>query len=84
MENELYAEFAARFAAASPEELEEAFNHEVGNNGWCFARSCHDISLLKEMIRRGIDVSPVYKDHAISFRHRIRIDGDRVVVLNDD
>ena len=80
MENSVYNQFAARFAASSLSSLLESFNSQVGNRGWNSTRSLHDAALVNELIRRGIDVSAVYDGQTISFAHHVALDGNRLVV----
>ena len=80
MENPVYKQFAARFAASSLSSLLESFNNQVGNRGWNSTRSLHDAALVDELIRRGIDVSAVYDGQTISFAHHVALDGNRLVV----
>lgn len=80
--NNLVSDFAARFAAASLSSLVDSFNRHVGNSGFNSARAAHDVSLVNEFIRRGIDVSAVSDGHSISFAHHIQLDtsGTRLVL----
>ena len=80
MENPVYNQFAARFAASSLSSLLESFNSQVGNRGWNSTRALHDAALVDELIRRGIDVSAVYDGRRISFAHHVALDSNRVVV----
>ncbi len=72
--NNLVSEFAARFAAASLSSLVDSFNRQVGNRGFNSARAAHDVTLVNEFVRRGIDVSAVSDGHSISFAHHIQLD----------
>lgn len=80
MENPVYNEFAARFAASSISSLLESFNHEVGNRGWNSTRSFHDAALIDELVRRGIDVSAVYDGKKISFAHHVVLENNKLVI----
>lgn len=80
MENPVYNQFAARFAASSISSLLESFNSEVGNYGWNSTRSFHDAALVDELIRRGIDVSAVYDGKKISFAHHVKLVDNRLVI----
>ena len=79
MENPLYDSFAARFAACSLQSLVESFNSQVGRRGWASARAAHDLALIRELIRRGIDVSAVYDGQRISFAKHVSLSGGTLV-----
>ena len=52
--------------------------------GWVGMRAYHDQALIDEFLRRGIDVSSVYDDKAISFAHPVRYDiqGNELVIVS--
>ena len=54
------------------------------NRGWSSMRAYHDQALIDEFQRRGIDVSSVYDDKAISFAHPVRYDiqGSKLVLVS--
>ena len=66
--------FAARFAAATTQNLVEEFNRQVGNTGWTSARALHDQALIAELQCRGIDISSVNDVSSTDFNHHVRID----------
>ena len=72
--NNSVPDFAARFAAASPQSLIEEFNRQVGSKAWTSARAVHDQALIAELQGRGIDLSAVYDDHSIDFSRPVRLD----------
>lgn len=74
--NPLYADFSARFAKASLQSLIESFNSQVGCRGWGSARACHDVALIDELKRRGIDLSAVSQGGGTSFAHKVALDAD--------
>lgn len=55
MNNSLYDQFAASFAAKSLSSLVDSFNRQVGCRGFNSARAAHDRALIDELISRGID-----------------------------
>ena len=69
-----YIKFALQFADMQITELVNIFNRQVGNRGWTNMRAYHDKALIDEFLRRGIDVSAIYKGKAISFAHPVRYD----------
>lgn len=79
--NPLYVEFAERMASASVESLVGAFNSGVGNRGFNQARAAHDMALIDELQRRGIDISAVGDGRRVSFVRRVALsaDGRRLV-----
>lgn len=84
MENQLYAQYASRFAEATLSSLVETFNAQVGHAGFGSARAAHDLALIDEFKRRGIDVSVVVRDGRISFARPVALDAQesRLVVLD--
>lgn len=72
--NSLYADFAARFAKASLQSLIDSFNAQVGC--WGSARACHDVALIDELKRRGIDLSAISQGGGTSFAHKVTLDPD--------
>ena len=67
-------DFAARFKAASNQELVDIFNQSVGNRGWTSMRAVHDQILIDEIIRRGIDVSAIHKGNTTNFSRKVVYD----------
>lgn len=80
--NQFYVQFAEQFASASVESLVSAFNRGVGNQGFNAARAAHDMALMDEFRRRGIDVSAVDDSKAVSFAHKVALNasGNKLVV----
>ena len=78
-----YIMFALRFADMQIPELVNIFNAQVQNRGWSSMRAYHDQALIDEFQRRGIDISAVYDDKAISFAHPVRYDiaANRLVTI---
>ena len=79
-----YIKFALYFADMQISELVTAFNREVQNRGWTSMRGYHDLALIDEFQRRGIDVSSVYDGKSLSFAHAVRYDllNNKLVVIN--
>lgn len=80
MNNSIYNDFAEQFAASSITSLVDSFNRQVGNRGWTSARAAHDLALIDELKRRGIDVSAVFDGTAISFAHHVELDNNSLVI----
>lgn len=78
----LSARFRERFRDLDDDGLVASFNYQVGNMGWTSARARHDVSLIAEFERRGIDISVVVSEdpRAISFARKVRLE-DRKLVL---
>ena len=79
-----YTKYALQFADMQIPELVNTFNSLIGNRGWTSMRAYHDQALIDEFLRRGIDVSSVYDDKAISFAHPVRyaIQGSKLVLVS--
>lgn len=82
MNNSLYDQFAARFAADSLTSLVDSFNCQVGCRGFNSARAAHDRALINELLRRGIDLSAVRSDGATSFAHHVKLEDNRFVTID--
>ena len=67
-----YTKYALQFADMQIPELVTVFNQQVGNTGWAGMRAYHDLALIDEFQRRGIDVSAIYDGKAIGFDYSIR------------
>ena len=66
-----YIRFALRFADMQIPELVTVFNAQVQSRGWSSMRAYHDLALLDEFTRRGIDVSAITDGHTTSFAHPV-------------
>ena len=82
--NNSVPDFAARFAAASPQSLVEEFNRQVGSNAWTSARAVHDQALIAELQGRGIDISAVNDGRNTDFNHLVRMDetGNLLILID--
>ncbi len=69
-----YTKYALQFADMQIPELVTVFNNQVGNAGWTGMRTYHDLALIDELLRRGIDVSAVYDGKTINFVRQVRHD----------
>lgn len=69
-----YPHYAAIFAQEDLLTLIANFNREVGLRGFNSQRAAHDVALIDELIRRGLDVSAIYDGTTISFANHISID----------
>lgn len=45
-------------------------------------RARHDHALIQELVRRGIDISAVSHDSAISFAHHVTLEANRLVTTD--
>ena len=79
-----YIKYALQFADMQIPELVTLFNTQVQNRGWSSMRAYHDLALIDEFQRRGIDASSVYDGKAISFAHPVRYDiqGNKLVLVS--
>ena len=71
--NHSIQDFAARFAAASTQNLVEEFNRQVGSKAWTSSRAVHDQALIAELQGRGIDLSAVYDGQSIDFSRTVHL-----------
>lgn len=75
-QNPSYTHYAAIFAQEDLLTLIANFNRQVGLRGFNSERAAHDVALIHEFIRRGLDVSAIYDGTTISFANCIAIDAD--------
>ena len=79
-----YIKFALRFADMQIPELVTVFNAQVQSRGWSGMRAYHNLALIDEFQRRGIDTSAVTDGKTISFAHPVRYDlpNNKLVFIN--
>ena len=82
MENHVFNQFAAIFAASSLDSLMGSFNNQVGNRGWSSARAAHNTALVGELSRRGIDLSAVSDGQSVSFTHHVKLYDNKIVAID--
>ena len=69
-----YIRYALQFAGMQIPELVTAFNAQVQNRGWSSMRAYHNLALIDEFQRRGIDTSAITDGHSITFAHPVTYD----------
>ena len=74
--------FRERFRNASPQELVDALNSQVGNSGWVTARGFYLAALRDAFLATGLDCSDFIKGGGITLI-QVRLDGDRVVSVTE-
>ena len=75
--------FNTRFRNASVEDLVNAFNSDVGNQGAVGARVVlHDV-LKRKFLATGLDCSCFITNGQMALSHRIRLDGQRFVQVTE-
>ena len=79
-----YTKYALQFADMQISELVNTFNTLIGNRGWTSMRAYHDLALIDEFQRRGIDISLISDGKVISFVHPVRYDliANRLTFIN--
>ncbi len=78
---EHYESFRLQFHAMSDKQLIDAFNHEVGNDGWVSARASYLVALGNEFQRRGYDYSAVGDETRLSFRRKVKLENHTIVPI---
>lgn len=66
----------------SDKDLVAAFNRDVRNPGWVYQRQFLLAALKNEFIKRGFDCSEIIKDGCLSFMHKVRLDGNKLVKID--
>ena len=74
--------FREQFRNASPQQLVDALNREVGNAGWVTARGFYLTALREAFLATGLDCSGFINDGGMRLT-TVRLDGDTVVPLAD-
>lgn len=77
---EYFDELQEEMASRSVESLVEEFNQQVGRRSWTSIRGLHDSVLIDTLIAKGVDVSAVYDGVTISFKRKIKLNGDKTRV----
>ena len=67
----------------TPEQLVEAFNKDVGKHSWVRARGVFHQNLREAFEQAALDLSDIRVAHGISLASRIRLEGNRVVRIDD-
>ena len=57
--NERIGFYEARFASETIHELVQNFNDLASSRGWTTERSCYSAALIRELGRRGIDLTTI-------------------------
>ena len=65
---EKYEEFKVRFRNMEDKELVEAFNREVGNNGWVSSRLPYLVAMREEFAKRGFDTGVFGSERVLRLR----------------
>ena len=73
-QNIYYIRYALQFADRQIPELISEFNAQVQSRAWSSMRAYHDLALIDEFTRRGIDVSSISDGDSITFAHPITYD----------
>ena len=72
--------FREQFRNASPQQLADALNREVGNAGWVTARGFYLTALREAFLATGLDCSGFINDGGMRLT-TVRLDGNKVVPL---
>jgi hypothetical protein len=75
-----YQEFVERFKNMSDEELIDAFNSDVGKNGWVPARASFHAALRGEFENRSYDYSAIGGKGYLFLNRRIKLVGKKVLI----
>jgi hypothetical protein len=79
--NAFFLECKERFEKMSDEELINAFNSEVGNQGWTSTRGNYLAALLQEFQDRGYDFSEIGNDEYLSLARKVKLVGKKIKVI---
>jgi len=76
--------FCSRFRTFTNEELVEAFNREVRNEGWVRARAEYLYYLGTALQMRGMDCSAIIHNNRMNLSHPVILMNNRIILLPDD
>ncbi len=76
-----YIEFQERFKTMDDNELVKTFNREILNNGWTNTRAVYLTCLREEFNKRGYDYSGIRGKGEPAFGKKIKLEGNKVVVI---
>jgi hypothetical protein len=79
---DFFKEYVERFSSYSDLEIVATFNGQVGNPGWCTARSGYLFAIRHELDRRNINRDDVSEDGGISYAERVSlyvINGQKII-----
>ncbi|MDO5105456.1 hypothetical protein [Capnocytophaga sp.] len=79
---EHYQDYKRKFSQQTIDELIEAFNREVGNNGWVSIRGAYLKALREELVVRDLDCSDFIYENSMSLRHKIYLEGNKLKIIN--
>ena len=57
--NERISFYEARFASETIQQLVQNFNNLASSRGWTTERSCYSAAIIRELGRRGIDLTAI-------------------------
>lgn len=78
-----YLKFRERFASESDQELIEAFNSQVGNNGWVRSRGLFLRALHEEFEKRGLDYSGIGNANGLTVKNKVKLVGKKIELLDE-
>jgi hypothetical protein len=79
-EHNYHVRFKEYFANINDEELINAFNREVGNNGWVNARALY-LFEMKEEFEKRFDCSEIRDKISFSIARKIKLIGKKVIKI---
>jgi hypothetical protein len=75
--------FSEKLNGLTNDELVKAFNDQVGNQGWTSSRGKY-LTVLHVLISRGIDMSAVSTESSTSYKHKVKLEGMKLVPIVDN
>jgi hypothetical protein len=79
--HEYYKDTLERFSQLSDSEIIDAFNREVGNQGWGSIRAAYLSAIHKEFSRRNFDFSEIGNEQELSFKRKVELVGKQLIPL---
>lgn len=80
--DDYFREYIERFSTYTDLEIVAAFNSQVGNRGWCTAKSGFLSAIRYELDRRNINRDDVSTENSTSYAERVSlyvINGQKVI-----
>jgi len=81
-QKELFDEYNQRMDSSSDEDVVEAFNGQVGNQGSGMAKMAYLSALRAQLTKRKIDFSAVGNSESMSYAYKVILKGKKIFILS--
>ena len=78
---DFYQEMLSKLEQITDSELIDAFNREVGNQGWVSYRGAYLSAIHKTFLKRGFDISEIGNEQVLSFKRKVELIEKKLIPL---